>query len=384
MNDQATKNLLNAAVRTIVSGNRFRSVRPVTLQFFIRDQRASAFVIANTEGTEIRWQLHPGEHDKPNLAVYLTTADLVDLGTLHCLRNYVAVHGDEQLVSWFKTQFMSISAEGKAAIESMSATAELTSVDRVSVESTSGAGFLKRYAVGNLPVLIADAMPNSRAANWTFDKMRSVFRDANVQVRTGDYAANIYQTTMATRTLKCGDYLAAFAAETSSETAQPPEYAASNVVPLEWSAWLDYPPFVPRALCAFAKFWIGPAGTLTPLHRDWADNFLTQLYGAKELALVSPYHARLLSPRVIHPFLDSCNWINPYNQRDPTVSECHPIFITLNAGEMLFLPAGWFHHVRATSFSLSVNFFMQRVPYAVCPPPDLDSSRAVSAGTARP
>jgi hypothetical protein len=279
---------------------------------------------------------------------------------------------------------MSISKEGKAAIESLSATAELTSVDRISAESTSSAEFLKRYAVGNRPVLIANAMPNARAANWTIDKMRSAFRDVNVEVRTGEYAANIYQATMATRTLKCGDYLAAWAAGPSSETALPPEYAASNVAPLEWGAWLDYPPFVPRALCAFAKFWIGPAGTLTPLHRDWGDNFLSQLSGAKEVALVSPYHARLLSPKVIHPFLDSCNWIDPYNQRDPIVSECRPIFTTLNAGEMLFLPAGWFHHVRATSFSFSVNFFMQRVPYAVCPPPDLDLPRAVTAGTARP
>jgi hypothetical protein len=383
MNDQATENLLNA-VRTIVSGDRFRFVTPVTLQFFVRDQRASAFVVASSEGAETRWQLQHGKHDKPNLAVYLTTADLADLGTLHCLRNYVAVHGDEQLVSWFRTQFMSISTEGKTVIESLLATADLTRVDRISAESTSGAEFLKRYAVKNLPVLIASAMPNSQAANWTFDKMRSAFRDVNVQVRTGDYAANIYQANMATRTLKCGDYLAAFGAEPASETTQPPEYAASNVVPIEWGAWLDYPPFVPRALCAFAKFWIGPAGTLTPLHRDWADNFLSQLCGAKEVALVSPYHARLLSPRVIHPFLDSCNWIDPYNQRDSIVRKCRPIFVTLNAGEMLFLPAGWFHHVRATSFSLSVNFFMQRVPYAVCPPPDLDSPRAVSAGAARP
>ena len=383
MNDQATEKLRNA-VRTIVSGNRFRSATPVTLQFVIRDQRASAFVIASTEGAETRWQLHSGTHDKPNLTVNLTTADLVDLGTLHCLRSYVAVRGDEQLVSWFRTQFMSISAEGKAAIESRSATAELTSVDRISAESTSSAEFLKRYAVGNLPVLITNAMPNARAANWTFDKMRSAFRDVNVEVRTGEYAANIYQTNMTTRTLKCGDYLAALAGEPSSGTAKPPEYAANNVVPLEWGAWLDYPAFVPRALCVFATFWIGPAGTLTPLHRDWADNFLTQLSGAKEIALVSPCHARLLSPKVIHPFLESCNWIDPYDQRDPVVSECRPIFTTLNAGEMLFLPAGWFHHVRSTSFSFSVNFFMQRVPYAVCPPPDFDSPRAVRAETARP
>jgi hypothetical protein len=382
MNDQANGTLLNA-VRTIVSGNRFRSARPVTLQFVIRDQRASAFVTASTEGAETRWQLHHGRHDKPNLTINLTTADLVDLGTLQCLRSYVAVRGDEQLVSWFRTQFMAISTEGKTAIESLSATAELTGVDRISAKSTSAAEFLKRYAVGNLPVLITDAMPNAVAASWTFDKMRSTFRDVNVEVRTGEYAANVYQTTMTTQTLKCGDYLAAFAAEPSSETTRPPEYAANNVVPLEWGAWLDYPAFVPQALCAFATFWIGPAGTLTPLHRDWADNFLTQLSGAKEVALVSPCHARLLSPKVIHPFLESCNWIDPYDQRDPIVTECRPIFTKLNAGEMIFIPAGWFHHVRSTSFSFSVNFFMQRVPYAVCPPPGLDAPRAVSAGTAR-
>jgi hypothetical protein len=188
-----------------------------------------------------------------------------------------------------------------------------------------------------------------------------------VNVRAGNYAADIYKETMETRELRLGDYLDAYGDWRPDATERPP-YAASNGVPWDWHLWLDYPPFVPEALCSFAKFWVGPGGTATPLHRDWLDNFLTQVVGTKRLALVAPGHAPALSPRTIHAGLDSCNWVDPFDPADPIAATCEPRFVTLDAGEMLFLPAGWFHDVRSTSFSFSVNFFLMRVPYAVCPP----------------
>ena len=47
---------------------------------------------------------------------------------------------------------------------------------------------------------------------------------------------------------------------------------------------------------------------------------------------------------------------------DPTApgvlpSEAHPIHVTVKAGETLYLPAGWWHHVRQEGFTVAVNYW---------------------------
>ena len=37
--------------------------------------------------------------------------------------------------------------------------------------------------------------------------------------------------------------------------------------------------------------------------------------------------------------------------------EAHPIHITVNAGESLYLPAGWWHYVRQTAVTIAVNYW---------------------------
>lgn len=48
--------------------------------------------------------------------------------------------------------------------------------------------------------------------------------------------------------------------------------------------------------------------------------------------------------------------------RDPTKldklrPEAHPIQIVVNAGESLYLPAGWWHYVRQTEVTVAVNYW---------------------------
>ena len=37
--------------------------------------------------------------------------------------------------------------------------------------------------------------------------------------------------------------------------------------------------------------------------------------------------------------------------------EAHPITIIVNAGESLYLPAGWWHFVRQTDVTIAVNYW---------------------------
>jgi hypothetical protein len=342
----------------------------VVVQLFIRDKKTKAFGVSKGIENAQQVSLALGQHPKPDITLHMTMRDVEDLAQLGFVRAYVAVTGAENLAQQFRREFMTVPAWGKEAIDAIAPTVpHESSIDRIEVGSISDSEFLERYAAASRPAIIVDAMPRCRQKTWSVERLRSEFKALTVRVRHGDYAKNIYRPTMETKTTSFDSYIdSCVEYARQADCGGVPPYAASNVVPFEWNSWLDFPPYVPNELCSFAKFWIGPPGTATPLHRDWTDNFLSQLHGSKKFALIAPGYAGLLKPQTRHFVLDTCNWIDPFDDNDALASQCHPLITTLDAGEMIFIPAGWFHDVRSTSFSFSVNFFVMRVPYSVCPP----------------
>lgn len=107
-------------------------------------------------------------------------------------------------------------------------------------------------------------------------------------------------------------------------------------------------------------FWYGPSGTVTPLHHDTSNVLLSQVRGSKRVTLVPA----LESHRVY-------NDVGVYSPVDPDAVDVHryPRFagatfmsIILRPGEALFIPVGWWHHVRSMEVSISVSFTGFRFP----------------------
>ena len=106
-----------------------------------------------------------------------------------------------------------------------------------------------------------------------------------------------------------------------------------------------------------SALWLGPAGTVTPLHHDTSNILFCQLHGRKRVRLVSPHEpAALEGARSIYSAID------PERTDDPRVGELVIHDVLLEPGEALFIPVGWWHHVRAldASISLALNNFVQR------------------------
>jgi len=95
-----------------------------------------------------------------------------------------------------------------------------------------------------------------------------------------------------------------------------------------------------------SALWFGPAGTLTPLHHDCSNILFTQVYGEKELKLVSPAHDRLFDGA-----LSMYAMVDPAEMEDALMKTAR-----LGPGDTLFIPVGWWHEVRSVAVSISLAF----------------------------
>jgi ribosomal protein L16 Arg81 hydroxylase len=127
---------------------------------------------------------------------------------------------------------------------------------------------------------------------------------------------------------------------------------------------LKLPELLPDLRCwwpiegSVVNLWFGSSGIITPLHFDKRSNLFAQVYGTKRLTLFAPdqsqylypYPADSALPHISHVDVEDPNW-----RRHPDFALAERSVLTIKPGEMLFLPALWWHHVESLSISISVN-----------------------------
>lgn len=132
------------------------------------------------------------------------------------------------------------------------------------------------------------------------------------------------------------------------------------------------PPYLDRSLLAGSgHWWIGPAGTSTPLHHDSVMLFHAQVVGRKRWRLISPLQtARVYNHRGVFSAvdLDALDF-----ERFPLMRGVQVLDVVVAPGEALFLPLGWWHQVDALEVSVSLSLsnldFPNRFDYADPAPP---------------
>ena len=79
------------------------------------------------------------------------------------------------------------------------------------------------------------------------------------------------------------------------------------------------------------------------MHRDLQDNFLLQVFGRKTVMLIPPHHAEALGTVFTTPFLHTTAL--QHGEMPPPFSgvDLQSSTVSLGPGEMLYLPAGYFH-----------------------------------------
>ena len=222
------------------------------------------------------------------------------------------------------------------------------------------AAAFRARAVEGLPFLITGVVGRWPLSSLTPETLRQSFGELPVRARVGDYINTAFATDRAMQDMSMREYLDLVA---TGVQALPPylgnlELRALNKL-CYWPGYFNKmgPP----------RFWLGPAATVTPLHCDYDDNIFAQVWGTKRIFLAPPHHDEFLYPSEANAILFG----SPFDPEAPdfdkfplargaTTIEC-----IVNPGEMLYVPAGWYHQVRALTFSLSANRWARALPLAL-------------------
>lgn len=107
------------------------------------------------------------------------------------------------------------------------------------------------------------------------------------------------------------------------------------------------------------KAWLGPKGTISPMHYDPKHNLLCQVFGHKTIILAAPEDSPNLYPHETE-MLKNTTKIDAENvdlDAFPLCSKVKFLKLRLYEGEMLYIPPGWWHYVRSMEKSFSVSFW---------------------------
>lgn len=230
--------------------------------------------------------------------------------------------------------------------------ADAEAVERV--PGLSGEDFFERYYATSTPVVLPDLLETWPARAWTLEGLAARFGDVEVQVcegRDGDADYDMRAAALTSTTT-----MAALIARIAATDASNDFYMIARNRNLEGPLRPllddvgDTRGILDRAaLVGGCQLWVGPAGTVTPFHHDTSNILFCQVRGRKRILLASPVEARLLDgPRAMYAAIDPEDAAQRGDLRLRAVE--------LGEGEALFLPVGWWHHVRALDPSISVAF----------------------------
>lgn len=216
--------------------------------------------------------------------------------------------------------------------------------------------FHERAAEG-LPFLMPGAARRWPLCALTPQTLRERFGSLPVRARVGDYVGTAFAPDRAMQDMSMLDYLDLVA---GGAQALPPYVGNLELRALNrfchWPA-IFRKPGPPR-------FWLGPAGTVTPLHCDYDDNVFVQIWGSKRIFLAPPHHDTYLYVREANALLFGSPFDpeTPDYERYPLARQAALVECVVEQGDMLYVPAGWYHQVRSLSFSLSSNRWSRAMP----------------------
>jgi hypothetical protein len=227
------------------------------------------------------------------------------------------------------------------------------------------AAFRTRAEQG-LPFVITGLVDRWPLSALTPQTLRDRYGALQVRARVGDYINTAFAPDRAMQDMSMLEYLELVSAGTHGL----PPYLG-NLELRELNTMCHWPAYFGKM--GPPRFWIGPSGTVTPLHCDYDDNIFAQLWGTKRIFLSPPHHAEFLYTSEANAILFGSPFDPeaPDFEKFPLARQASMIECIVNPGDLLYVPAGWYHQVRSLTFSLSSNRWARALPFALHGDPSL-------------
>ena len=236
--------------------------------------------------------------------------------------------------------------------------------NEIPLKNLSPSEFYSDYFYLNHPVVLEGLMTDWPAlAKWSFPWLRANFGKYKIEVHANRSLDPKYEQHFRDNcsTIEFGNFIDLLLS--SEETndiylvgrnliLERPEFCGLLNDIINPSGFLD-----PDALNhRNVKLWIGPRGTVTPLHHDRGSVLFGQVSGHKHVKLISPFHlpAMYNDPSTCYSevALDGEIDLDRFPlMRDVVVGET-----LIGPGDFLLIPVAWWHWVRALDPSISLTF----------------------------
>jgi ribosomal protein L16 Arg81 hydroxylase len=221
--------------------------------------------------------------------------------------------------------------------------------------------FFRCYYSVNRPVVLQDGLRNSPAtAQWNPDYLKSRCGNEMVEVMAGRNADRDYEINSDHH--KTRTRMHEFVDRVKQADQTNDFYMVANNRSLEsghMKALLDEVHVLekildPKRAQSRMFLWFGPGGTVTPLHHDAMNILLAQVYGRKVVTLIPSFQTPYVYNHVgVYSAVD-CE--NPDYDKFPLFRKTTQLKVLLDPGQVLFIPVGWWHHVRSMDVSISLSF----------------------------
>ncbi|KAL5005656.1 hypothetical protein ScPMuIL_016814 [Solemya velum] len=247
--------------------------------------------------------------------------------------------------------------------------------DLLVVEDVDGDKFQSSFYQKREPVILRGLDIGQCSTKWTVDYLTEAGGDNSVKIHVAETPQmDFLHKNFIYRTLPFSDFVRRAAEEKHNDffISETESYylRALGDDPRKDIADIEHqfpklaedvtlPDFFPREKFFSSVFRIASKRTQLWTHYDVMDNFLIQVIGRKRVVLFSPSEAdKLYLNGDKSEVLDIDD---PDLEKYPLFGHCERYEGTLEPGDVLFIPALWFHNVISLEFGVAINVFWKHL-----------------------
>lgn len=312
----------------------------------------------------LRLQVASGAHSASHTSAYLAAADVVRACDRGLLMGAPVDDNPLHSTAAALNTYARLARAGAAEDEGEDG-ASITQQDAASVTSPLPSvhcppldKFLLHYMTAGVPVKLLGVVDHWPALNlWNIPYLRQIAGARIVPVEVG---ARYTDLTWSQALMTLDDYLTTYVTHHTPST--PIGYLAQHQL-LDQVPQLQDDILVPD-YCHLGEdpprlhAWLGPRGTVSPLHHDPDHNILVQVMGYKYIRLYGEEQSGLVYPHA-DPLLANTSQADVEGPLEewPLLQRAQYHDLVLGPGEALYIPPRCWHYVRSLSTSFSVSFW---------------------------